>query len=393
MNTDLKIQIKTLTPLWTGGVDGSCDRLHETGIIGSLRWWYEAIVRGLGGYACDPTGDRQCKLNWKEKDEGDRKKNMCPVCYLFGCTGWKRRFQLQIEVAPLVPLHFRTLSNKRWLGEIFVNIDNLKVPYGNIEFRLIINENNKGDLFIQSQLMMLLEFIAAYGGLGAKLQYGFGQISNPEIYGEKEVFQKGLDSLKAAIKRKEFKPDIKQVNTIYDINNFICMEYEIPGHKFAKFLYPSSHFGNYFLIDERKYIPCVFDLRYKNKENWGMRQWLKGKEGWFESDDPKKWGTIDKLLGPRSQWKIKGKTVFIHDDYRMASRLCFGMPHQLTNGSYHLKIYGFAPSDINISGENMTPESLNRLCQEYISYIIKIEHPANRHLGKDIIKTSGGGSK
>ena len=47
----LTIELKTLTPLWTGGVDKTCDRLHETGLIGSLRWWYEALVRGLGGYA------------------------------------------------------------------------------------------------------------------------------------------------------------------------------------------------------------------------------------------------------------------------------------------------------------------------------------------------------
>ncbi|WP_348531079.1 type III-B CRISPR module RAMP protein Cmr1, partial [Methanothrix sp.] len=36
----LEIRLKTLTPLWTGGVDQTCDRLHETGLIGSLRWWY-----------------------------------------------------------------------------------------------------------------------------------------------------------------------------------------------------------------------------------------------------------------------------------------------------------------------------------------------------------------
>lgn len=45
----MQIKIQTLTPLWTGGVDGKMDRIHETGIIGSMRWWYEAIVRGLGG--------------------------------------------------------------------------------------------------------------------------------------------------------------------------------------------------------------------------------------------------------------------------------------------------------------------------------------------------------
>ncbi|MCD6141803.1 type III-B CRISPR module RAMP protein Cmr1, partial [Candidatus Bipolaricaulota bacterium] len=45
----MKVKIRTLTPLWTGGADGKVDRVHETGILGSLRWWYEAIVRGLGG--------------------------------------------------------------------------------------------------------------------------------------------------------------------------------------------------------------------------------------------------------------------------------------------------------------------------------------------------------
>jgi hypothetical protein len=34
--TELTISVKTLTPLWTGGVDQTCDRLHETGLIGSL---------------------------------------------------------------------------------------------------------------------------------------------------------------------------------------------------------------------------------------------------------------------------------------------------------------------------------------------------------------------
>lgn len=44
-----------MAPLWTGGIDGSMNHIHETGIIGSMRWWYEAIVRGLGGRAYDPS--------------------------------------------------------------------------------------------------------------------------------------------------------------------------------------------------------------------------------------------------------------------------------------------------------------------------------------------------
>jgi len=102
----MEFKLKTLTPIWTGGVEGKCDRLHETGIIGSLRWWYEALVRGLGGYACDPTSERKderCDLNQEKfhKAIKDGKniqealnEQICPVCQLFGCTGWGRKIKI-----------------------------------------------------------------------------------------------------------------------------------------------------------------------------------------------------------------------------------------------------------------------------------------------------------
>lgn len=90
----ITIKIKTLTPIWTGGVNRKCDRLHETGILGSLRWWYEAIVRGLGGYACDPTDE---SIKCKEYDLKRGPKSVCAACYLFGCTGWARKFRFEIR--------------------------------------------------------------------------------------------------------------------------------------------------------------------------------------------------------------------------------------------------------------------------------------------------------
>lgn len=64
-----EIKLSALTPIWTGGVDQRSDRLHETGLIGSLRWWYEAIVRGLDGAVCDPKSDID--------------HSACPVCQLW----------------------------------------------------------------------------------------------------------------------------------------------------------------------------------------------------------------------------------------------------------------------------------------------------------------------
>lgn len=88
-------QFKALTDLWTGSVtleekNGQIKektgpyRLITTGLLGSIRWWFEALVRGLGGSACDPN-DTKCE---------DR--NHCIVCELFGCTGWARKFRFEI---------------------------------------------------------------------------------------------------------------------------------------------------------------------------------------------------------------------------------------------------------------------------------------------------------
>ncbi len=75
---------EALTDLWTGSVDEKHDRLITTGLLGSIRWWFEVLVRGLGGNACDPT---------KTKCED---RNHCVVCELFGCTGWARKFRFEV---------------------------------------------------------------------------------------------------------------------------------------------------------------------------------------------------------------------------------------------------------------------------------------------------------
>ncbi|NLX19889.1 MAG: type III-B CRISPR module RAMP protein Cmr1 [Desulfobulbus sp.] len=77
-------RLTALTDLWTGDINGKSNRLITTGLLGSIRWWFEVLVRGLGGSACDPT-DTKC--------EG---RNHCVVCELFGCTGWARKFRFEV---------------------------------------------------------------------------------------------------------------------------------------------------------------------------------------------------------------------------------------------------------------------------------------------------------
>lgn len=97
----MEIRLKTLTPIWTGGVDQKWDSLHDTGIVGSLRWWCEALVRGMGGYACDPSKNK-CEY---KKDIGQ--KSICVTCNLFGCTGWSRKFRFIIIDNNGNPLTFK----------------------------------------------------------------------------------------------------------------------------------------------------------------------------------------------------------------------------------------------------------------------------------------------
>jgi CRISPR-associated protein Cmr1 len=78
------------TDIWTGDADGQPNSLKHTGLLGSIRWWFEVVVRGLGGYACDPS---QTECQYKQNDPT---KKHCVVCELFGCTGWARKFRFEV---------------------------------------------------------------------------------------------------------------------------------------------------------------------------------------------------------------------------------------------------------------------------------------------------------
>ncbi|GAB6277155.1 MAG: hypothetical protein SAMD01599839_16950 [Rectinema sp.] len=80
-------QFKAVTDIWTGNICSNERNLITTGLLGSIRWWFEVLVRGLGGYACDPT-DKEHK-NCEGRDH-------CVSCELFGCTGWARKFRFQV---------------------------------------------------------------------------------------------------------------------------------------------------------------------------------------------------------------------------------------------------------------------------------------------------------
>ncbi len=174
MSRDVSFKLTTLTPLWTGGVNDRCDRLHETGIIGSLRWWFEALVRGLGGEACDPT-EHRCPI--VEGDDKDPK--YCPACLIFGATGLKRAFRIYWEDEIEKPntsgrLKIRGLLFSKASGRLLID-------------RTPSDINKEGVIQI---ITLVLKLASEWGGLGARTQQGYGVVNindGPELDLEKAL--------------------------------------------------------------------------------------------------------------------------------------------------------------------------------------------------------------
>lgn len=175
------IMLRALTPIWTGDATGSMDRIHETGIIGSLRWWYEAIVRGLGHYACDVTSDNACMLDPEKGNKAS--EGICRVCQVFGCTGFARLFRMRVD-SHATPgarqtVKSRSRGNDNWhrgwripsgpIGDLTLSLGPTRPETG----------FGKSFAFAETAVRQTLQFIACYGALGAQGSQGQGVIVVP----------------------------------------------------------------------------------------------------------------------------------------------------------------------------------------------------------------------
>ncbi len=175
----MKVNIRTLTPLWTGGVKaGKCDRIYETGLLGSLRWWMEALVRGMGRNVCDPTSQK-CLYDTKKPNN-----NLCDVCQIFGATGWKRQFRLEVQE---VDVSEASIRHPMKANRTYDKKGNQKTPTWYFP-----NSPKRGSLSLQIEKLHpdfkpeiiggLIQFMADWSALGARPQMGFGVI---EVEGDR----------------------------------------------------------------------------------------------------------------------------------------------------------------------------------------------------------------
>lgn len=162
------VMLQPLTPLWTGDADQRCNRIRETGILGSLRWWYEALVRGLGLYACDPSSGF-CVYDEKGK------ANICLACQLFGCTGYSRRFRLAVEgggsAGQLTEVKLQNPGPSNHRG--------WRIPRnvcGPLTLALHPLRPDALDDFERAAIRHTLHLVERYGALGAKTSHGQGVV-------------------------------------------------------------------------------------------------------------------------------------------------------------------------------------------------------------------------
>ncbi len=373
----MPFSFKTLTPIWTGDINRNSASVHMPGIIGSLRWWYEGIVRGLGGDVCaivsqnSGNGAEPCRIDPK-KDRERQIEELCPVCKLFGCTGWQRQFKIDIAGLESIPLFFRASSNVytmagNWLWRIYGAQDTGGTKTGkgagtqfsfgltslwgrNVTVQATPLGNDKEEII--SKLTLLFSIINEWGTLGAKPQHGFGVVKFSAL--DQESIKKGIRGVK-----KDIQQSVAKANTggCFSICDFFSITYEI--NSIEKYINDGRTIGKE--QDYKKYkdmfIPCAFDIRYKSAarnpftgigNDFGMRPWFK-KKGFDKQEIDYIFGTV----------KPKGE----HD--RSAGKI--GVSHLYRDNreqSYRLRIWGYLPQDSSFPG--ISKERVVRNIKEFI---------------------------
>jgi len=183
-------RFKAITNIWTGNAERQNQQLILPGLLGSIRWWFEVVVRGLGGYACDPTAKSRCPV---ENKNNQNEKCHCVVCELFGCTGWARKFRFEVVDESGQPIQNAISANT-----IFI----LRFT----PLRMICDEE-------WALLDLTLRIISEYTALGGKTVFKPSDEKGREMMihhrdyglitleGNPELFTIGKDNLQKYIKR------------------------------------------------------------------------------------------------------------------------------------------------------------------------------------------------
>lgn len=302
----MELHLTPLTPIWTGDAEGVSATLRITGLMGSFRWWFEGIVRAAGRYSCDPT-EEACRF-----DPDPKKKplhGLCSACWLFGATGWARRFRLTgsglhssdwcVFADPAVArLH------ENWLRRVYK--PGSKVLWGDtlalqLTHHFPGKSKSPGDSDLDDVLCGLIAVIARVGAVAAKTQNGFGVVD----WREKPQFDQ------TALSRfiNAFPEDDRDTDGMFNLAETTFFEFTVPdaGIYAAQkaFKMPASANPDYL----GRVLPVAYDVRYKSRS----RQFRTG-----AGDDRGIRPMLKKLLGRQAE-EITGTAA--RSGNRSASRV------------------------------------------------------------------------
>ena len=295
--------------------------------MGSLRWWTEALLRGMEEFACDPTSNSRCP------DDG----NYCPSCLIFGATGRRRLFRLEINGGERIS--FRRINIKpsnRSRGWFFG-----PGVVGNLELKMISLDGKLDEVLVLTPLIIA----SKWGGIGAKTQLGYGvvEVTNPPDISF-ENFKKVLENLSQKGKRQRSNepgfPDLREMF-------FAKVQFEVGNNEWWKEVDGIKKREVKGDNKEKKYNGYVNDPR--------MQAWIKSNsvpispaiKNWLRYGDGKKlWQTGD-------QNKDKGIENWLFGTMgndKSASKINISCAYHIKNNLWEFRIWGWIPKSNNPQG-------------------------------------------
>lgn len=354
----LTIDLKCRTPLWLGDIDRDSASIKESGFIGSLRFWFEGTLRSYGVPVCNPTGKSEDRCPGKNG-------KYCHACQLFGATGLARAFRLEVSGLEPTPVFFRLSQgvaniSGNWLWNIFGaedtggkrdRIDRGQTKFGfgvhalwsPNPFRLTITPRPGKEELVYGLFSLALMNAVYYGGIGAKTQYGFGQV---DIVGDRigaHLKQLGPRVVKARNELEDYRasaeagaqesaaprscPENETGHFTLHKDRFLHLLYAVPESALAQIQWadvgqPPGGF-------DWPYIPCAFDIRYKYsirnpRTGQGIDRGLRPEIRDHFGED-----VACDVFGAVDRWEARASRVHVSHLFRKEPR-----------GPYYLKIWG-----------------------------------------------------
>lgn len=326
------MRAKIQTPIWTGNIDSESPILRTTGILGSLRWWTESLLRGIDKHACDPTSAEKCP------EEKNKIKYYCPACLVFGATGLSKSFRLEIDstcnhVFVGNPINIKPERRRRgwYLGSGLV---------GEFELSFLPLEKSFKEVLVEVPLAIA----SKWGSIGAKTQLGYGvfQMKEYSAYANIQSFSNALKSIQDRlefVQNAEFRDCIPNSEKYPNIQDFF----------FTKMQFKAS----------KSWWKGVDGIR--NQKGYSGRVGNKRIEEWVESGSVpispaiKNWIRFGKLIKAGNGKKVPASPfreiynrkisnwIFGDIGEKIASKINISSAYQMYDNIWEFRIWGWIP--------------------------------------------------